>query len=108
MPTPHPTSRPPRSPYELANELPGQIDSGVLAPGDQLPTVVELASRFGVSAGTVNRAVAVLKSEGLVDVSLKRAGRLPIRQAPSSAVIHCLKRYLASEVFTALRTDHQS
>jgi DNA-binding transcriptional regulator YhcF (GntR family) len=33
-----------------------------------LPTVVGLAAEHEVSAGAVNRAVALLKAEGLIDV----------------------------------------
>lgn len=84
MPTPDPTGRPARSPYEkLARELREQIHSGVRSPGDQLPTVVELAAKYGISAGTVNRAVALLKAEGLVDVS--RGSRATVASSPLRA-----------------------
>ena len=40
---------------------------GQLPPGERLPTVVELAAEHQVSPGTINRAVALLKAEGLID-----------------------------------------
>jgi DNA-binding GntR family transcriptional regulator len=43
--------------------------SGVLAPGQQLPTVVDLAKRYEVSFGTAQRAIAQLRTAGLVSVS---------------------------------------
>ncbi|MFF5977199.1 GntR family transcriptional regulator [Streptomyces sp. NPDC012769] len=42
------------------------IQNGELAPGDSLPSVAEIREQFGVAAKTVSRALAVLKSEGLV------------------------------------------
>ncbi|MFD2398401.1 winged helix-turn-helix domain-containing protein [Prauserella oleivorans] len=39
---------------------------GALKPGDKLPTMAELAARYGVSFGTAQRAVAVLRTAGLV------------------------------------------
>lgn len=42
------------------------IKSGELAPGDSLPSVSEIRDQFGVASKTVSRALAVLKSEGLV------------------------------------------
>ncbi|RSS67367.1 GntR family transcriptional regulator [Streptomyces sp. WAC06128] len=42
------------------------IKSGELAPGATLPSVAEIREQFGVAAKTVSRALAVLKSEGLV------------------------------------------
>ncbi len=57
----------PPSPYELvAAELRRSIESGDLAPGTPIPTCTELAAVHAVSTGTANRAVALLRSEGLV------------------------------------------
>lgn len=65
-PTPRTDPDPPQNPYELlAAELRRGINSGELALGLPLPTCAELATKHGVSAGTVNRAIAVLKKEGL-------------------------------------------
>jgi len=51
---------------QIADHLRKQISSGELAPGAQLPTELELASRHGVARQTVRQAVAQLVSEGLV------------------------------------------
>lgn len=73
MPQPDPGRRIPRNPYEkLAAELREAIVDGRLPAGAPLPTVVDLANEHNVSAGTVNRAVALLRAEGLVDVSRGR------------------------------------
>lgn len=42
------------------------IKNGELTPGDSLPSVSDIRDQFGVASKTVSRALAVLKSEGLV------------------------------------------
>ena len=67
------------SPYRrIAADLHGGIVSGVLAPRAQLPTVDELATRYSVSHGTAQRAIAVLRTAGLVTVS--RGRRAVVRE----------------------------
>lgn len=73
MPKPDPSRRSSGSPYErIAAELRKQITAGELTPGAQLPTIVELAARHHVAAGTAQRAVALLAAERLVTVSRGR------------------------------------
>ncbi|HEY0448215.1 tyrosine-type recombinase/integrase [Actinophytocola sp.] len=56
----------------IAADLRGAIVCGALKPGDTLPPFAELASRYGVAFNTAQRAVKVLKSDGLVTVSRGR------------------------------------
>ncbi|MGQ0776682.1 MAG: GntR family transcriptional regulator [Pseudonocardiales bacterium] len=59
----------PRSQYrQVADLLRDGIESGEFDPGSSLPSEPELASRFGVSRVTINRAVQLLRGEGLVKV----------------------------------------
>lgn len=61
------------APYErIAKDLRGAIQCGALRPGDSLPTMKEISSRYDVAGSTAHRAVAKLHGEGLVDV---RRGR---------------------------------
>lgn len=61
------------SPYSrMAADLRSAITSGVLSPGEQLPTVMTLSERYAVSAGTAQRAIAELRTAGLVTVSRGR------------------------------------
>ena len=70
MPVPAPQPKRPRGPYEnIATSLREDIRTGRLKPGDQLPTVVQLAAEFTVAAGTAHRAMALLHSEGLITVT---------------------------------------
>lgn len=58
-----------RSQYrQVADLLRAGIESGEYAPGSVLPAEPDLASRFGVSRVTINRAVQLLRGEGLVRV----------------------------------------
>lgn len=52
---------------QLADELAGNIRSGLLRPGDRLPSVRELRRQRGVSPSTIFQAYAQLESEGLVE-----------------------------------------
>jgi len=57
----------PVPPYrQLAAIIRGQIESGELAPGQQLPSVIALAAEYQVSTPTVKKALGLLKAEGLV------------------------------------------
>lgn len=62
-----------RSQYrQLADMLRSAIESGEYAPGSLLPSEPDLAARYGVSRPTVNRAVSILRAEGLVRVERGR------------------------------------
>lgn len=54
-------------PYEeIAADLRGAIDSGVLQPGAALPSTKELAARYEVAPSTAHRALALLADAGLI------------------------------------------
>jgi N,N'-diacetylchitobiose transport system substrate-binding protein len=57
--------------YQLKQNLKGQIESGELRPGDQLPTEAELCERLSISRAPVRQAMAELAREGLI---YRRAG----------------------------------
>jgi GntR family transcriptional regulator len=50
----------------VLNELRALILSGELAAGDKLPSVRELAERYGVPTGTAARVIGALRAEGRV------------------------------------------
>ncbi|WP_059012285.1 GntR family transcriptional regulator [Streptomyces specialis] len=53
---------------QIAWELRGQIVRGTLATGDALPSVPEISDHWRVARATAERAIGVLKVEGLVDM----------------------------------------
>jgi GntR family transcriptional regulator len=57
----------PRPEYlQIAIALRDAIEAGEWPPGTMLPGEPELAARYGVTRATVNRALSVLRTEGLV------------------------------------------
>jgi GntR family transcriptional regulator len=52
---------------QIAEKLRAQIESGELAPGDQLPTELELCDRYSSSRNTIRDAIKRLTSQGLVE-----------------------------------------
>jgi GntR family transcriptional regulator len=63
----------PRSQYrQLADLLRAGIESGEYPPGSVLPSEPALSGQYDVSRASVNRAVAILRSEGLVRVERGR------------------------------------
>lgn len=51
---------------DISDILEGEIRSGVLSRGDQLPTEASLAERFAVNRHTVRRALSNLSETGLI------------------------------------------
>lgn len=54
---------------QVADTLRSEIVSGTLSPGDKLPSIRNLAERFGVAPMTANSAIDTLRNEGLVYTS---------------------------------------
>ncbi|MFJ3902167.1 GntR family transcriptional regulator [Streptomyces sp. NPDC090025] len=52
---------------QIADEIVRQIGAGVLKPGDLVPSEAELVERYGVSGGTIRKAMAEVRASGLVD-----------------------------------------
>jgi len=52
---------------KIAQDLREQIESGLIAPGEQLPTELVLRDRYGASRNTVRDAVKWLMTRGLVE-----------------------------------------
>lgn len=52
---------------QLAAILREQIKTGELQPGARLPPVLALAEQYGLARGTVAKALAQLKAEGLIE-----------------------------------------
>ncbi|MFE5283869.1 GntR family transcriptional regulator [Nocardia sp. NPDC056611] len=74
------------SKYELiAGELRQRIKSGELRPGDRVPGETALIEQFKVSIPTVRQALAVLRTEGLIEAkhgvgTFVRAPRVKVRR----------------------------
>lgn len=51
---------------QVSDELRGEILRGELPPGSMIPSEARLCATFGASRGTIRRAVATLRHEGLI------------------------------------------
>ncbi|MFE7275374.1 winged helix-turn-helix domain-containing protein [Streptomyces sp. NPDC057623] len=60
------TQRPQKAHLEVADELRARIRSGVLRPGQRMPTQAKLSDEFGVERGAVRQALRILQSEQLL------------------------------------------
>jgi DNA-binding GntR family transcriptional regulator len=53
-------------PYlRIAGDLRARIESGEFRPGDALPSITRLSQDYGVAKTTAQKALQVLKDEGL-------------------------------------------
>jgi GntR family transcriptional regulator len=69
---------------EISDELRSEIALDVRPEGSVLPPESELATRYGVSRGTVRHALATLHQEGLIG-SRQGARRVVLRPQPSQS-----------------------
>ncbi|MER5529703.1 GntR family transcriptional regulator [Streptomyces sp. NPDC002677] len=76
--------RPLASHRTVADALRTQIRSGVLRPGQRMPTQAKLADEFGVERGAVRQALRILQSEHLLTNASKGA---PATVAPDPGPI---------------------
>ena len=73
----------PVPPYEqIRSQVSALAATGVLAPGDRLPTIRTLAADLGVAPGTVARAYKELEAEGTVTALRRRGTVIAQRSAP--------------------------
>jgi len=59
--------------YQIMRDLKEQIVSGMLVPGDKLPSEAEHTRRFGVSRVVIRQALRILEEQGLI-VRIKGKG----------------------------------
>ncbi|MGH3550063.1 MAG: GntR family transcriptional regulator [Pseudonocardiaceae bacterium] len=77
----------PRPAYQrVADDLRQAIAAGTYRPGDQLPTLAELTTRYGIAVMTARDAIRHLATEGLV-VSRQGKGAYVLRQPTANESI---------------------
>ena len=63
---------------QLCNQIICGIAMDVLHDGDSLPSVRQLADEIGINMHTVNKAYAVLKQEGFIQLDRRRGAVIAI------------------------------
>ncbi len=81
----HFDERDPRPIYaQLVAQVKEQIRKGSIRPGDDLPSIRELASTLRINLHTAHRAYQVLRDEGVIMLRLGRRPRVAaLRQEPA-------------------------
>lgn len=64
---------------EVTDKVAFEIASGVYGPGERLPSVRELAERYGINASTVQVVIARLRTAGFIESSGSRRGGMIVR-----------------------------
>ena len=52
---------------QIMDNIRGQITSGILQPGDKLPSVRELAAQLSINPNTIQRAYRELEADGRIE-----------------------------------------
>ena len=66
---------------QIRNQIVLAVGKGELKPGESLPTVRQLASDIGVNSMTVNKAYALLKSEGYLLIDRRKGAQVcPLKE----------------------------
>lgn len=69
---------------QMVAQVKEQIREGALRPGDELPSVRDLASALGINLHTAHRAYQVLRDEGVIVLRLGRRPRVAaLREEPA-------------------------
>ncbi len=65
---------------QLRNAVVVGIGTGELMPGEGLPTVRQMAEDLGVNTMTVNKAYALLKNQGFIEIDRRHGARVNPQQ----------------------------
>src|SRR6266480_2601994 len=61
---------------QVSSEVAGDVESGALGPGDELPSVREVAHRYQTTGSTISRAYRHLAGAGVIDTGDRRRSRV--------------------------------
>jgi GntR family transcriptional regulator, transcriptional repressor for pyruvate dehydrogenase complex len=72
---------------QIVRRLGEAIGAGVLAPGERLPSELELAAQLGVAPMTLRQALQILREAGFVETRRGRTGGSFVRDDPAALVV---------------------
>jgi GntR family transcriptional repressor for pyruvate dehydrogenase complex len=72
---------------QIVRRLGEAIGAGVLAPGERLPTELELAAQLGVAPMTLRHALQILRDAGFLETRRGRNGGSFVRDDPPAALV---------------------
>jgi GntR family transcriptional regulator len=65
---------------QIIGQIKEQVSIGLLKPGDELPSVRELADSLGINMHTVRSAYLKLRDQGIITLRLGRKARIARRE----------------------------
>src|SRR5207247_8067776 len=61
---------------QVSREIASDIESGLLSPGDELPSIRDAADRYKTTGSTIGRAYRYLADASVIDVADRRRSRV--------------------------------
>lgn len=71
---------------QIRNQIIIAISDGRLLPGDQLPTIRNLADQSGINMMTVSKAYQLLKQEGYITADRRNGAKVSPRNSSSNVI----------------------
>ena len=71
---------------QIIGQIKEQVSNGTLKPGDELPSVRELAESLGINMHTVRSAYLKLRDQGIINLRLGRKARIAKFQESSQTI----------------------
>jgi len=65
---------------QIVGQIKEQVSNGALKPGDDLPSVREVADSLGINMHTVRSAYLKLREQGIINLHLGRRAKIAPRQ----------------------------
>ena len=88
---------------QIVSQVRQQVGRGILKPGEELPSVRELADSLGVNMHTVRGAYLKLRDQGVIRLRLGRRAVISAGQLPVDAAVEAdLKQRLGELITDAL------
>ena len=72
---------------QIISQVKEQVSSGSVQPGDELPSVRELANSLGINMHTVRSAYLKLRDQGIINLRLGRKARIARRQTADNSTM---------------------
>ncbi len=86
---------------QIINQLKEQVSNGTLKPGDELPSVRELADSLGINLHTVRSAYLKLRDQGVIVLHLGRRAKIAkIQHSLSAKVVEAQLEQKIKELIT--------
>ena len=70
---------------QIISQIKEQVSTGVLRPGDELPSVRDLADSLGINMHTVRNAYLKLREQGIINLRLGRKAKVAPLQSSSTS-----------------------